>query len=108
MTEFLNCLERAKREKKKLSEVLWDKRYFFIMKFSEYPVSQNRLLTTQTNLPVLIDVTLLHVVQLVGSVTCPCDSHEYYITDSLHTQALLSDLSLKNLPKIYATFNNDD
>ena len=38
ITEFINCLNRAKREKKPLSEVVWDKRNFFIMKFSEYPM----------------------------------------------------------------------
>ena len=38
ISEFINCRRKAKKEKLRLRDVLWQKKWFWIMKFSEYPM----------------------------------------------------------------------
>ena len=93
ISEFLNCLEQARKENKPLSEIIWAKRFFFLMKFSEYPVSElswklNSSLTLITMIST--DASLLHELQLVVSAAWASHRHEHNIANNLQPQALRS------------------
>ena len=37
--KFYDCVKKANGDREKLKQLLLEKKYFFILKFSEYPVS---------------------------------------------------------------------